>query len=285
MSNSTRSLLLGLGAGAAVLLTGALATAAGASSLATAWSVAVALAIGVVLTHRWKTELFAAQRDALQQVARRLDLLQDQLSETQGLVQLVRFDDRYPMPFGGGWALTADAGAVLVREVALRRPRIVVELGSGVSTLLVGRMLKEAGAGKLYSLDHDAAWAERTRAHVRASGLEDFVVVLDAPLTSQRHDGDEYEWYTLPEEVAQLREIDLLVVDGPPQSLSPNGIPRYPALPVFGPKLSADAFIYVDDAKRPQEQRMIEAWLKRDPSLSKWAIQTAPGTCLLTRGR
>lgn len=285
MTPLTRSLLLAFGAGTAVLLTGALAAAVSASPWTASWAVAVALAIAVVVAHRWKTEYFAAQREGLAQVTRRFELLQDQISETQGLVQLVRFDDRYPMPFGGGWALTADAGAVLVREVALRRPRVVVELGSGVSTLLVGRMLKEAGAGKLYSLDHDAAWAERTRAHVRANGLEDFVVVLDAPLTRQRHDGEEYDWYNLPDPVQQLRDIDLLVVDGPPQSLNPHGIPRYPALPVFGPKLSADALIYVDDAKRPHEQRMIEAWMKLDPSLGKWMVQTAPGTCLLSRAR
>ena len=283
MTSPIKSLLIGLGAGAAALLAAGVAGSASAVVWTSAWPVAIALAIGVALTHHWKTQHFAAQREALEQLTRRLTLLQDQIAETQGLVQLVRFDERYPMPFGGGWALTADAGAVLVREVALRQPRIVVELGSGVSTLLVGRMLKEAGSGKLYSLDHDAAWAERTRAHVRANGLEDFVVVLDAPLTRQHHDGDDYDWYQVPEEVQRLQGIDLLVVDGPPQSLSPSGIPRYPALPVFGPKMSPQGLIYVDDAKRPQEQRMIDAWMKRDPKLTKWMIQTAPGTCLLYR--
>lgn len=279
------SLLFGIGAGFAALLLVAAASLSGVAVWPSAWPVIAAFVIGVSLVHYWKTLHFTAQRELAQQLVHRFDLLQDQISETQGLVQLTRFDDHYPMPFGGGWALTADAGAVLVREVALRRPRTVVELGSGVSTLLIGRMLKEAGAGKLYSLDHDAAWAERTRAHVRANGLEGHVVVLDAPLARQRFDGDEYDWYQLPDEVRALQSIDLLVIDGPPQNLSPSGIPRYPALPAFGAQMSPDGLIYVDDAKRPQEQRMIEKWLQQDPALQSWMIQTAPGTCLLYRKR
>lgn len=285
MRTITTSLLFGLAAGVASLLIVAAAALSGAAVWPAAWPVMTAFVIGVALIHYWKTLHFTAQRELEQHLTRRLDLLQDQISETQGLVQLTRFDERYPMPFGGGWALTADAGVVLVREIALRRPRTVVELGSGVSTLLIGRMLKEAGQGMLYSLDHDAAWAERTRAHVRANGLEDHVVVLDAPLARQRFDGEDYEWYQLPAEVRGLQGIDLLVIDGPPQALSPNGTPRYPALPAFGERMSPDGLIYVDDAKRPQEQRMIDAWMKRDPQLQSWMVQTAPGTCLLYKKR
>lgn len=279
-----RSLLIGLGAGLAAGAAVGAAAWAGGGTYPMIWLVIVAFVLGVAFVHYWKTLHFNALRDSMQQLVRRLDLLQDQISETQGLVQLNRFDDRYPMPFGGGWALTADAAVVLVREIALRRPRTVVELGSGVSTLLIGRMLKESGDGKLYSLDHDAEWAERTRAYVRASGLEDHVVVMDAPLSRQRFDEDEYDWYSLPDEVRRLPRIDLLVVDGPPQSLSPNGIPRYPAFPAFAGQLSSDGLIYVDDAKRPQEQRMIGQWMQKDPHLRSRLYQTAPGTCLLYKG-
>jgi hypothetical protein len=281
MRQAIGSLLFGLAAGlAAALAVGVAAWAGGATHLAI-WPVVAAFVLGMAFVHYWKTLHFKALRDSTRQVIRRLDLLQDQISETQGLVQLTRFDDRYPMPFGGGWALTADAAVILVREIALRRPGTVVELGSGVSTLLIGRMLKEFGEGKLYSLDHDAEWAARTRAHVRASGLEDHVVVLDAPLSRQRFDDDEYDWYSLPDEVRRLAGIDLLVVDGPPQSLSPSGIPRYPAFPAFAGQLSSDGLVYVDDAKRPQEQRMISQWMEKDRTLHSLLYQTTPGTCLL----
>jgi predicted O-methyltransferase YrrM len=221
--------------------------------------------------------------EGFQQVSHKLGQLHDHVSEAQGLAQLTRFNDAYPLPFGGGWALTADAAALLVREIALNRPRTIVELGSGVSTQLIGRMLKEAGEGKLYSLDHEAGWADQTRRHIQASGLGDYVEVLDAPLATQQFNGQEYNWYRVPERVRQLENIDLVIIDGPPQSLAPQGTPRYPALPAFIKQLSPRAMLYIDDAKRPQEQETIAAWLREFPQFESRMHDTAPGTCIFRR--
>lgn len=283
MEKMMRSIVFGLAAGLLVAVLAALASYLGVPGDAGAMAGVFALMVGVALLHHWKTQHFQAMREGFQQVTHKLGLLHDHVSEAQGLVQLSRFNDAYPLPFGGGWALTADAAAVLVREIALNRPRTIVELGSGVSTQLIGRMLKEAGEGKLYSLDHEAGWADQTRRHIQASGLEDHVVVLDAPLSRQRFNGKEFNWYQIPEILRQVDNIDLIIVDGPPQSLDPGGMPRYPALPAFAAQLSAQAMIYVDDAKRPQEQEMIAQWHKDFPGFESRMIDTAPGTCLFSR--
>lgn len=279
----TRSISLGLTAGLALTFITAAASDFTGASVGAALPVILALATLVALMHHWKTQLFGTLREDFRQVANRLARIDDQIAETQGLVQLTRFNDAYPMPFGGGWALTADAAVVLVREIALNRPRTIVELGSGVSTQLIGRLLKEAGEGKLYSLDHDATWAERTRRHIRASGLEDHVVVLDAPLAKQRFNDREFNWYQVPEALRQVNDIDLVIVDGPPQSLDPGGTPRYPALPAFLAQLSPKAMIYIDDARRPQEQEMIAQWHKDFPGFESRMIETVPGTCLFSK--
>jgi PAS domain S-box-containing protein len=77
----------------------------------------------------------------------------------------------YPLPLGG-WALDHEAAAILAREVATTLPGTVVELGSGTSTLVIVLQRRRTGCGHVYSLEHDAAYAERTRRHVRALGLE-----------------------------------------------------------------------------------------------------------------
>jgi predicted O-methyltransferase YrrM len=278
-----RSILFGLATGLAVALLTALAGHLGASDSVAAVAAIVALAAGLAVLHHWKTQHFQSMGEGFQQITRKLNLLHDHVSETQGLVQIYRFNDAYPLPFGGGWALTADAAAVLVREIALNSPNTIVELGSGVSTVLIGRMLKQAGRGRLISLDHDPHWAEQTRKHVRASGLEDFVQVLDAPLGKQRFGDREYDWYQVPEQLRRAGEIDMLVVDGPPQRLDPSGTPRYPALPAFQAQLSPQALIFIDDAKRPQEQAMVERWLEEYPDYEHRMYETVPGTCLLRR--
>lgn len=283
MQTMTRSLTLGLASGLALALLTAAATFYTRPPFSAAIPVILALAAVVTLVHYWKTQLFATLRQEFRQVANRLSRMDEQIRETQGLVQLTPFEPPYPMPFGGGWALTADAAALLAREIALNAPDTIVELGSGVSTVLIGRMLKQAGRGRLISLDHDPHWAEQTRKHVRASQIEDYVQVLDAPLEQQRFGDKTYAWYRVPETVRQAGQIDMLIVDGPPQSLDPEGTPRYPALPVFQHQLSARAVIYIDDAKRPQEQAMIERWQREQPGFERMMYDTVPGTCLLRR--
>ena len=285
MGHYMRSIIFGLASAASAALLITLASTFDANARTGGFPVIVAFALAMAALHYWKTLHFQAMREGFHQVSNRLASLHDHLSETQGLVQLERFNDAYPLPFGGGWALTADAAVVLVREIALSRPRIIVEFGSGVSTLLIGRILKEAGHGRLYSLDHDAHWAEQTRRHVRASGLEDYVRVLDAPLTKQRVGDGEYSWYDVPDEVREVDQIDLLVVDGPPQAIDPQGLPRYPALPTFYAQLSPAASVYVDDAGRPRETEMVQRWLREYPEFTPQMHNTVPGTCLLRRSQ
>lgn len=283
MGHHMRSIIFGLSSAAGAALLIGLASIFDADARTGGVPVIVAFAVAMAVLHYWKTLHFQAMREGFHHLSNRLALLHDHVSEAQGLVQLCRFNDPYPLPFGGGWALAADAAVVLVREIALSRPGTIVELGSGVSTLLIGRMLKEAGQGRLYSLDHDAHWADQTRCHVRASGLEDYVQVLDAPLTKQRFGGEEYLWYQVPPEVRQAAEIDLLVVDGPPQAIDPEGLPRYPALPAFHAQFSSQAVIYVDDAGRPPETEMVQRWLREYPEFTSQIHDTVPGTRLLRR--
>ena len=56
------------------------------------------------------------------------------------------------------------AGLVTVlNEVWLRSPALIVELGSGVSTVVLARLLAELGSGHLLAVEHDEAWASRVQ--------------------------------------------------------------------------------------------------------------------------
>jgi predicted O-methyltransferase YrrM len=277
------ALRVGVVVGALGAAATALAAAAGLTSGAAIAPVAVVLGFTATATHYWKTQQARISAEGLDLTRRRCDALEQQIAETQGLVQLCGPRLPFPLAFGGDYALTADAAAVLARRIALRRPAIVVELGSGVSTILVASMLQQQGNGRIYSLDHDPAWAEETRRQIRAAGLQDQAEVLDAPLRQQDVDGRSVLWYDVPAKVNDLAQIDLLIVDGPPQATDPNGLPRYPALPRLLPQLSADAEIFVDDARRPGETEMVRRWLERFPGWTSALLPTGPGTCLLSR--
>src|ERR1700722_8692814 len=50
-----------------------------------------------------------------------------------------------PLPLPGGWAASTDLLGELMRAIAVRRPQCVVELGSGVSTLVIAAALRANG--------------------------------------------------------------------------------------------------------------------------------------------
>jgi predicted O-methyltransferase YrrM len=278
-----KSLGLGFAAGlAGTALTGIFALFADVSTnMAIPIFIGVAIVVGTA--HYWKTLHIKNMQDEFNQVKNHLFLLGDSITETQGLVQLTGLNQPYPMPFGGSWALTPDAAAILAREIAIRRPKTIVELGSGVSTVMVGRLLQQMGCGHLISLDHDPDWARETRRNIQANGLQNYVEVLDAPLVKQQFDGKDFVWYQIPEQLRHIEQIDMLTVDGPPQTTDAAILARYPALPAFITQFSENAVIYIDDAKRDTEQKMIKEWQQLYPGWKPKMVDTIPGTCLFER--
>ena len=74
-----------------------------------------------------------------------------------------------------GMAVSPDAAALLVDLVEGHRPDRVVELGCGVSTLLMGHVLAKLGRGEVVAFDHDADYAASFRGMVSAHALNSHV--------------------------------------------------------------------------------------------------------------
>jgi Methyltransferase domain len=166
------------------------------------------------------------------------------------------------------WAMRPAAIALLVDEMRVGRRR-VVELGSGVSTVILARGARELGA-RIVSFEHDRAWAEEIRRLLRRERL-DVATVVDAPLTeldtialavpSEPTLRAPRAWY----ELAAVRgacpaRIELLVVDGPATAEAPDVLIRAPALPALRDRLAKECTIVLDDVSRPADRRTAELW-------------------------
>lgn len=246
----------------------------------------VILAFGVLITmlHYWNKQQLAQINFNKKVIKQKLSKLERNVEEIHGLARLTEYNDTFPLPFGGGWALTADSAALMVREIILHNPRTVVELGSGVSTILLGKVLKKSNTNaKIISLDHDKNWADKTKSLVEKAGLEDIVEVKYAPLQKYQIDDSEYNWYELPEELKELDKIDALIIDGPPHNSNPQGKARYPAMPILHPKLAQNSIVYVDDASRKDEKEMVDLWMKDDSAWELETFDTADGVAVLKR--
>lgn len=142
---------------------------------------------------------------------------------------------------------------------------------------VLARCMQLNAAGHVYSLDHDAEFAEITRANLTRCGLDDWATVVDAPLRPHQLGEKTWNWYS--EENLPDVSIDLLVVDGPPMPIDP--LIRYPAGPVLFPRLANGATVFLDDAARDGEQWIIEEWIKEFPAIQRREFYCEKGCVLL----
>lgn len=164
------------------------------------------------------------------------------------------------LPVPGGWAASTDLLGEALRVIVERRPQLVVELGSGLSTLVIAAALRSNGAGHLVSIDAEPEFAASTRAQLQRQGLEPWADIRVAPLREQSFEDSTRPWYDISV-LADLDAIDLLFIDGPPTYLRADI--RYPALPFFWGRLRPGATVLLDDAARPAERAMSDAWRRR----------------------
>ena len=157
------------------------------------------------------------------------------------------------------WALRPAALAAVCNEIVIADRREVVELGSGVSTVVLGRLLGQR-CGRLSSVEHDPDWAGVVRGLLETNGLGDAVRLIEGPLEPHPLALDGAQWYSEAALVALPDDIDLLLVDGPPGNEAGIERSRHPALPVLGERLGRGAMVVLDDAERPGEQGVLENW-------------------------
>ncbi len=81
-----------------------------------------------------------------------------------------------------GFEITGEEAAFLFHLVRRHRPKLILELGSGSSTVLFAAALRANGAGRVISVEHDALHARHTAQLLEQAGLSDRVELMLAPL-------------------------------------------------------------------------------------------------------
>ena len=180
-----------------------------------------------------------------------------------------------------GWAASPDLLRRLMELVRCQRPVTIVEAGCGPSTLVCGYALRQTGAGRIVALEHDREYAERCREQLAAHGLQQIAEVRHAPLCDSEIQGVRWKWYDLSA-LEDVESIDLLVIDGPPESVQP--LARYPALPLLADRLSEGAIAILDDGNRDGERRCVERWLAEIAGLSSEYLALEKGAFILRKG-
>jgi predicted O-methyltransferase YrrM len=185
------------------------------------------------------------------------------------------------LPATRGWAASPDLLVVLVDLVITGRPSLVVECGSGASTLWLALAMRRFGIdGRIIALEHDPVFGSRTRAFLARHDVRDLAEVRDAPLEGFSLDGETYSWYAR-RAWEDLAGIDLLFVDGPPAATGHQA--RYPALPLLNGSLSPVATVVLDDLVVPDMQKVLQLWLDAYPGFGSEILPLEKQAAVLRR--
>ena len=219
---------------------------------------AIPVTLGVVsvvvlyLVHRWDTKPPIYDRE--------LRKLANQLQGLAAVVNLVPILRGSFLPFGC-WAMEPSCLLRLMSHIQSERPDVIIECGSGLSTLLVGSLLRQNRRGHLYSAEEDEAWHRLMSQLIEDHNLDDYVTLIHAPLEPYAvGDAVEVEWYRtgdLSRGLASVERADVLLIDGPK---TVETLSRYPALPFFSSLVDEQTLILLDDVNRAEEQSVIEEW-------------------------
>jgi hypothetical protein len=169
----------------------------------------------------------------------------------------------YPfLPFTGS-SFRPFCLAHILNDIIVNNRENIIEFGSGISTVLIGRLVKKNSLKtKILSVDHDESWLKVLSKLIENEKLEDIVSLLHAPLSENNLALENNKWYNLEVLTHSTKgfNYDMVIVDGPPAWEATKSKSRYPALPFMIDKLSGKYSIYLDDAHRVGERIILKKW-------------------------
>ena len=160
------------------------------------------------------------------------------------------------LPHLGSWKADTGLLKLLVDHIETHRPRLVVEFGTGASTLILARALQRWGGGTLISFDCYGDFVEATRKWLADHGLKADLRAAPLKPSPGGWPGLWYDHGPLP------RGIELMLIDGPPWSIHPYT--RGAAASLFD-HVAPGGTVMLDDAARPGERVVARRWRRARP--------------------
>ncbi len=150
----------------------------------------------------------------------------------------------------GAWVFGKSAAIEVTEHLRRRRPRRILEAGSGTSTLVLAAHAAADGA-EVVSLEHDVEYHRRTARLLERHGLRGAVDLRLAPLRPRRWPGGTFPWY----DTTLAGRFDFFMVDGPPEKHGREG-----ALFAYAAHRSRNWEAWLFDGRRAHERRCLQLW-------------------------
>ena len=181
----------------------------------------------------------------------------------------------FELPPMHGWPISPDFALLLVRQVQHNHYDLIIEFGSGTSTVLMAEALRKktpnaSRQSKCFVFEHLESYFDQTHAQLSQRQLEAVVQLHLTPLQPyEASDGRTYPYYDCHSVLDQFAQTlpqsanVLVLVDGPPASTGEHA--RWPAFEVVtsalaGANVDLTLDFLLDDYIRQDEQEIAASW-------------------------
>ena len=187
-----------------------------------------------------------------------------------------------------GWPISPDLALYIIELLETNHYDLVIEFGSGVSTVLMAKTLAKIASrsdgkvkAKQIAFEHLERYYEETSENLKQAGLNNAVELIFSPLQPYvAPNGTAYSYYNCNDYLAILSKHHaltgmriLVLVDGPPKSTGAHA--RYPALPAVTAHFpNAHVDFLLDDYLRTDEKEIAQLWLTDIRSSNRRAALT-----------
>ena len=242
-------------------------------------------------------KLFSEQNSGISNLVNKLNIninsglanTAKQLESFYGIQNYLK-DGVLPLNFHG-WPISPDLGLYLTGLIQNNDYDVIIEFGSGTSTVLMAKSLQVKSRNnhlkskskkrkkkdvllckekttKIVTFEHNSDYYTSTSTALKNNGVDELVDLELAPLTDYEGiDGERYLYYSCYDKLQELssslngKKANILVlVDGPPGSTNKNA--RFPALPHLLSALPDQKFTFImDDYNRSEEKEIVGLWL------------------------
>ncbi len=180
------------------------------------------------------------------------------------------------LPNLGSWKADTGLLTLVVDHILAAKPKMIVEFGTGASTLIIARALQKAGGGSFISFEQHPEFVEATRKWLADYGLSADLRAVPLRPSPGGWPGLWYEHGTISE------PIDFMLIDGPPWTIHP--FTRGAASSLFG-QIGSGGTVMLDDAARPCERIVARRWRREWPGFESKLLKSGTKGTLVGRRR
>lgn len=191
--------------------------------------------------------------------------------QVESFLNIIRYIDSgfYPIKLHK-WPLSPDITQFLIEKIELNDYDLVIEFGSGTSTLVIAKALKIHK--KKYpskniiqvAFEHNKQYYNQTKKILKIENLLDNIQLYHLQLINIEINNQKFKYYDCSKEMEKLSQNKnikniLVLVDGPPGNTCNQA--RYPAMYYLTKYFrSHNIDIVLDDYKRAEEKKVVDMW-------------------------